>query len=704
MNWKKIFIAMIIIAFIVSAYLGYQRLAIEKYDRIYEVTMPYEEVVKMAAFTGQSLDDALLKWRDIGVNSITLSEMTIHNLKDSGRFNLRSYFAGNDLVLEGDRVALELIAERLSNRLADKRQISFNEAGALVIEGNVNDFFKTSTRSKYDLATEQTRILGRAASIIEFIGLGFLDEDIELVKRSGLALRFRPAYVYGLQDAKYSIDQMLDYIDRYSKQPYICFSGNDVLGTDSELDYLASQLKARNIAAVMIETPVQREFVTQTGLQALVEAIDYQAVRALSTFDFIRDRYDYQIPFHHRGEEVANTYFRAITERNISVVFFKTYTRSGQLIDVPSEHYKMNLAVLKQRLARHGIANISADWDTKTDNFYMPSYHVDHRLVGIVALGVVAALFLLINLFYQLPNSINLSFSVVATVVLAALYLLNIKVAQLNLMFGLLATMVFALLSVYYIIWQARRLYDLEQPLTFGKVFLRGATVLLTAILLSLVGAAFEISFYADSKFLLEMAIFRGVKVSQLVPLLAAFIIAVYYFGKEILGKADLTRSQQLKYVLDLNVKIWQVLVAFVLLLLVALLLLRSGHENSIGTPSIELFFRNTLEYFLYARPRNKALILGFPIVIIFMHVVNSKKYAWSYPVFAFLAAIGQVDILNTFSHLRTPLDLSIIRVFLAFLLSLVVYAFYTVGFMIFVRLLNRFKQKLIIGNAGNKN
>ncbi len=695
MNWKKIFIAIIIISFIASGYIAFQRYQVENFERAYEITMPYEEVVKMASFNGRTLADSLANWKSVGVNSITLTEMTIHSLKDNGRFNLHSHFEGNNLILEGDRVGLELIAERLSNRLAVDRQISFNAAGGLVIEGNVNDFFKTSTLAKYGLDSEQTRILGRAASIVEFIGLGFLDEDIELIKQSGMALRLRPAYVYWLQDAKYSIDQTLNYIDRYSQQPYICFSGNDVLGTDSELDYLAAQLKARNIAVVMIETPVQRQFVEQTGLPALVEKMDYQAVRALSTFDFIRDRYDYQIPFHHRGEEVANTYFRAITERNISVVFFKTYTRSGRLLDVPSEHYKMNLAVLKQRLAAHGIANISADWNTATDNFYMVGYHVDHRLVGIVALGVVAALFLLINLFYQLPNSINLLFSILATLAVGSVYILNIKVASFNLLFGLLATMVFALLSVYYIVWQARRLYDLEQPLTFGKVFLRGATVLLTAILLSLVGAAFEISFYADSKFLLEMAIFRGVKVSQLVPLMVAFLIAVYYFGKEILGKVDLTRSQQLKYVLDLNVKIWQVLVAFALLLLVALLLLRSGHEKSIGTPSIELFFRNTLEYFLYARPRNKALILGFPIVIIFMHVVNGKKHAWSYPVFAFLAAIGQVDILNTFSHLRTPLDLSIIRVFLAFLLSLVVYAIYMVGFMICVHLLKWFKQKL---------
>ncbi len=693
MNWKKLFIGIILISFVTGLFVGYRRYTVEAPERFYEITMPYEEVQKMASFEGKTITDSLANWRDVGVNTITLTEMTISNLENSGYFNLHSHFEGNNLVLEGDAAGIKLIADRMANRLAEKRKISFRGENSIVIEGGINDFFKTNTLSKYDLFSERTRIAQRTASIIEFVGLGFLDEEIATIKQAGFAVRFRPAYVYGVQDAKYAIDSLLQYIDQYSQQPYICFSGNDVLGTDTELDYLAAELKARNIAAVMIETSVQREFVEQDGLKPLVEKMDYQAVRAFSTFDYIRDRYDYEIPFHHRGEEVANTYFRAITERNISVVFFKTYTRDGKMLDVPASHYKDNFTVLKQRLQGHGIANISNNWNSAQQNFYMATFHINRLLVGMVALGVAAAVLLLINLFHVLPNIINGLLSGLAIVIIGLIYGLNIKVAQFNLMFGLLSTIIFAMLSIYYIVWQARQLYDIATPLSRGKVFFKGIAVLLGAILISLAGAAFEISFYADSKFLLEMAIFRGVKVSQLVPLMAAFIMAIYYFGQEILQKKDLTRVEQVKYVLDLNVKIWQVLVGFVLLILVGLLLLRSGHDSNIGTASLELTFRNFLEYFLYARPRSKALILGFPIVIFFMRVVNSRKYAWSYPVFAFLVAIGQVDILNTFSHIRTPLQLSIVRVLLAFVLSNVVYLIYVVVIAILVRVFNWLKR-----------
>ncbi len=680
MNWKKLFAMIIIISFVTSLFIGYQRHQVESVDSFYEITMPYEEVVNMASFTDDNLSDALVKWREVGVNSITLSEMTINHLINNGRFGLHARFEGNNLVLEGDKEAIAMIAERLTKRLAEPRKISFRSENSIVIEGKINDFFKGNTLSKYDLFNKRIRIGQRTASILEFVGLGYLDEEIKLIQQAGLAVRFRPAYVYSIQKAKYSIDATLKYIDDYSKQPYICFSGNDVLGTDIELDYFAAELKKRNIAAVMIETPIQREFIEQAGLKQLVEKMNYQAVRAFSTFDFIRDRYDYEIPFHHHGEEVANTYFRAISERNIRLIFFKTYTRDGKMIDVPKEHYKDNLTVLKQRLQPHGIFNITNEWDKTAQNFYMSEVRAKRLLLGVVALGIAAAMLLLINLFYALPNVINGVLSGLAIVIIGLIYGLNIKVAQFNLLFGLVGTMTFAMLSIYYIIWQARQLFDRATALSRGKVFLKGVSVLFSAVLISLAGAAFEISFYADSQYILEMSIFRGVKISQLIPMMAAFLMALYYFGQEILHKKDLTRVEQVKYVLDLNVKIWQVLVGFVLLLLVGLLLLRSGHESNIGTASLELTFRNFLEYFLFARPRTKALVLGFPIVIFFMRVANSKKYAWSYPVFAFLVAIGQVDILNTFSHIRTPLNLSILRVLLAFALSIVVYLIYALA------------------------
>ncbi len=680
MKFKKYYIAIVLLGLVVSLSIGYRRYVVEQSNRIYEITMAFEEVEKSAAFRSVSLQEELAKWRDAGVNSITLNEMTIKSLEKMGKYNLHTHFEGNNLVVEGEAEGLKMIAERLKERLVAGRQIGFRDSQTLLISGDVNDFFNTAIQAKYDLFSERTSVPMRLASVLEFVGLGYSDREIELVEASALAMRFRPAYIYGVQDAKRSIDDTFSYIDRHSKQPYICFVGNDVLGTDFESDYLAEQLRARNMSVGMIETTIQRGHVEQDGLLPLVEKLDYRAVRLFSTFNFIRDRYDYHMPGHHSGEEVANTFFRAISERNISVIYFRTYTRAGKLIDVPTEVYKKNFDSLRQRLAAHGVTNISADWDTAERNFYMDVFHADHRLVGVVALAVVAASLLLINLFYALPRVLNLTLMVITMPTTYLLFFLNIKPSLCNAVFGLAAVIVFATLSIYYIIWQGRKILDADKQLTYFQTVIKGIAVLAAAVLIALAGSFIEISFYADSKYLLEMAIFRGVKISQLLPLLIALFIAVYYFGGEILQKKGLKRTEQIKYVLSLNVKIWQVLLGFVLLALVAILLLRSGHDKNIQTLSLELLFRNVLEFVLYARPRTKALMLGFPIVIFFIQIVNARKYAWSYPIFAFLIGIGQADLLNTFSHIRTPLELSLVRVFLAFALSIVVFIGYAAG------------------------
>ncbi len=680
MKFKKYYIAIIAVALMASLFVGYQRYRVEQSNRVYEITMAFDEVERDAAFSDVSLSEALSKWKEVGINTITLNEMTIKSLEKMGEFGIDTHYEGNDLVVAGEADGLAMIAERLKARLTAGRQIYFKNPNTLVISGNVNDFFNASIQSKYDLFSERTSVPLRLASVLEFVGLGYADSEIAMIKDAGLDIRFRPAYVYGVQDAKRSIDETFRYIDAYSKQPYLCFVGNDVLGTDRELDYLAEQLKRRDMSVGMIETTIQRGHVEQDGLIPLVEKVDYHAVRLFSTFNFIRDRYDYNMPWHHSGEEISNTYFRAISERNISVIYFRTYTRAGKLIDVPAAVYKKNFDSLRSRLAGHGIENITPGWTDKGRNFYMTEFHADHRLVGLVALGVIAAFLLLINLFYALPRVLNLTLVFLTMPLTYALYFFNVKQSLFNALFGLAAVIVFATLSIYYIIWQGRQTLDAAQRLSYFQTVAKGIAVLAVAILISLVGSLIEISFYADSKYLLEMAIFRGVKVSQLLPLLIALFIAVYYFGGEILQKQGLKRTEQIKYVLSLNVKIWQVLLGFVLLALVAILLLRSGHDKNVQTFSLELLFRNLLELVLYARPRTKALMLGFPIVVFFIQIVNARKYAWSYPIFAFLMAIGQADLLNTFSHIRTPLELSLVRVLLAFALSIVVFAGYAIG------------------------
>ena len=90
------------------------------------------------------------------------------------------------------------------------------------------------------------------------------------------------------------------------------------------------------------------------------------------------------------------------------------------------------------------------------------------------------------------------------------------------------------------------------------------------------------------------------------------------------------------------------------------IMILRSGHTSNIDPPASEILIRNIFEFIFPARPRNKAIFLGYPALIMLIILASKKKFRNSYILFALSAVIGQADILNTFSHIRTPFIISL--------------------------------------------
>jgi len=75
----------------------------------------------------------------------------------------------------------------------------------------------------------------------------------------------------------------------------------------------------------------------------------------------------------------------------------------------------------------------------------------------------------------------------------------------------------------------------------------------------------------------------------------------------------------------------------------------------------IEMILRNFFERNMLARPRTKEFLIAFPSMFLYLYTIN-KGYRFVPIVFAIGSAIGFASIINTFSHIRTPLYLSTIR------------------------------------------
>jgi hypothetical protein len=149
--------------------------------------------------------------------------------------------------------------------------------------------------------------------------------------------------------------------------------------------------------------------------------------------------------------------------------------------------------------------------------------------------------------------------------------------------------------------------------------------------------------------------------------LIAPLVVAVLLHGLNLkaerpAGFVSLVRDR-VAMLIDISrnpILIWQILIGGGVLVALAIMLMRSGNESSVGVSSLELQLRSLLDRVLFVRPRFKDLLFQ-PFLLL------SLVFTWSklplQRVAAILASIALASMVNTFCHLHTPLIISALRV-----------------------------------------
>ena len=689
MKIQRIFAVFLAFGLIFSSFILFQRVKSENQYKHYEITLDYNDMERFSSETSKDIKSVLSDFKEAGAASVNVGEATINSLKLNTDYKISTSFEGYDLVVRGESSGLKFIENGLDDVLKERRRMTYRDENTLVIEGKPKDLAYDATVVRdYDGNKIGTSTIGQSSKL-EYAGLGFLTEEIETAKTAGLQVLLRPVYQKDLQDAKKSIDRFFDTMENYDiSQSYVIFAGEQALGTDTQLEYMAERLEEKNVAIAMVEASVQREHLETIGVEPLVEEMDYKAVRAFTTWQFIQKRFDYNIPFHHNGEEIVNTFYRAITERNIRIIYFKPFIKPNGDAVTDMQIYKDRFSDLQARLLdTHNI--VPGPVQT------MGYLNVSRFMQMMSAFGAIAAAFILLDNLLKISRKPLLYIFAGTIFATAAIYAAGIKLELVNKMFGLLSTIIFPSLSVIFVLALIKQILSYEKLASPLAAFGRGIFTLIIAVVISIIGAVYQVAFFAHSRFLLELDIFSGVKLSQVAPLMITGVAYLAYFGYSRKDKEGYLRYDEIKSFLMGNIKIWQALGATILIGIVAMLLLRSGHESNVEPSSIELLMRNTLEQLLAARPRNKAFLLGYPALIVFVYLAFNKKYMWSFPALALLVSIGQSNILNTFSHIRTPIYISYLRVSYELGLSILV-----AGIVILVLIL---AEKLISKTRHNK-
>ena len=99
--------------------------------------------------------------------------------------------------------------------------------------------------------------------------------------------------------------------------------------------------------------------------------------------------------------------------------------------------------------------------------------------------------------------------------------------------------------------------------------------------------------------------------------------------------------------------------------------------------------YNSTLEEILYARPRTKEFLIAFPAVMLFVYsmVRNQKICAF---IFGLAGVIGFTSVINTFMHIRTPMELGFSRTAYSVVFGVVLGVLYVVVFDVICRLFRK--------------
>jgi len=153
---------------------------------------------------------------------------------------------------------------------------------------------------------------------------------------------------------------------------------------------------------------------------------------------------------------------------------------------------------------------------------------------------------------------------------------------------------------------------------------------------------------------MIEIERFTGVKAVLVVPPLVGLALYLYTerFGLEPLGVVRSALSP---------VRFYQLATAFVLLGGAFLYLSRSGNQSDVSPSVFELSLRSGLTSVLGVRPRFKEFLVGFPLMMLLPALTLQHRRAIGW-LCALGIAIGTSDIIDTFSHLHTPLLISLLR------------------------------------------
>ena len=642
---KKILIGLILITFIAAAWSLTAR--IEKVDQNpgVEVIMDGEAYTELKSLEPE-ID--LQQLKESGITGLAVYQQTLEDFLEKGALKR---IESLDIILGEE----ELITELEANQI----QISELENSALfaVVSTSLREQIN-NLEPKLEADYSASIIKRDAYDLLYFhswhekledVSLGYNASLIEAAKENDLKIAFRSN---NKLNALSALEKNLEILN----PDFLIFDGEEVTGYPDKIEETAQLMQDQNLIFGNIEAFIA----AQDGSEKLAKLNDYQLLRTHSMQQDEVEQAD--------DQKIISRYLLSVRERNVKIIYHKPYLKGSQL----KERNLGLLASLTSSLEAEGYLPGRAE---TVPYFSNSGWHLLLILLGVTAAGI-----LLLNYFTAFKYEKLMNLFLLAAAAAGFLFLYSGREILLRQITALGSAVIFPSLAVIaFLLDKNRGGEKLEGGLSLAFVFFNFTAAVLTA----LVGGIFVSSVLNSSEFIFKISDFRGVKVAFLMPLI---IISLNYLFQP--GSKDL--RQQIPELLEKVIKVKHIILAGGLALIAVIYIGRTGNFPLLPVPAWELTVRSLLEKVLYVRPRFKEFLIGHPLFIFSLYLsARKRKELYFYPLLM-LASVGVITTVNTFSHLHTPVQISLLRTFHAYWLS-----FAAAAVIIFAyRLLNRLYQK----------
>lgn len=635
-NNSIILILCMAIGLLTALFLVYQRDRIEEAQNHIENIVDYDAVLRASAFEKRSTHDAFKALKASGVTAFAIYDRTLEKANDAGEIQLlnaqdlstnvqlygANYKAGALYVasVPGKEGYFKEIREDLVHRLGADKVGLVNSSRGLLLEltGAPYEAFSTMKLSISRLQAQE-------------------------VSNRGFNVIVRPTNFKNvtLEDTRYVFSRINDIPNVTG----IVFTGKEILGAPKYLDETLKELNSRNIPLIGIEAVNQLQYDPQAGFNELAAMKKYSVGRL---YTIAKDELKKITP-----EEASQRYYISDIERNIRFNLFPLY-EDGQNNTTSLQTTINYIAESRDKLAEKGFEFGRGD--------VYPSYNPNPLLVVVTMVGSIALFVFVLQMLVAMRTHKQLVLFFALSLASIVVYIIT-SGTMITLLWALSAA-VMAPVGAMIMVMDHWKSIASDTPVGPWRATGYALMYLVGAALFAAVGAMFIASMLGNTRFFMEFAIFRGVKLTFVLPIV---LVAIAYLQRFPLWKGRMLNSKEeainfVKEFLTMDVRFYVFLVVGALATVGYVFVGRSGHTAGVPVPAAELMLRRFLENTLYARPREKEFIIGHPAFMLATFAFLRKWPLVIHFILTIASVIGIASMVETFCHLRTPVMMSIMR------------------------------------------